>query len=72
MPAELDVPHWAVAEVARFRQVNKPPAWVTDRMIFAAMTLIDNDEEAKQRALRDAAICIHLVQAKELEDAPVK
>lgn len=37
LPPELDVPHWAVKIVAKWRQICFVPERVTDRMIYARL-----------------------------------
>lgn len=70
MPApELDVPHWARHDVERFRKtIPWADARITDRMIYAAMAALDNDEHLFKQVVRDMAIAWHV--ATQLEPLP--
>jgi hypothetical protein len=71
MPRELDIPHWAVDPVANFRKRMQAPDWLTDRMIYAAMTVIDNDDARRAEIVRDLAVITYLMQQKADEDAVI-
>lgn len=70
MPTERDVPHWAQASIMNFRKRVECPNWLTDRMIYAAMLTIDNDEAKRAEILRDLAIITFIIQQKEANNAP--
>jgi hypothetical protein len=69
MPRELDVPHWAVDSIASFRKRMAAPDWLTDRMIYAAMLVIDNDDARRAEIIHDLAVITYLMQQKADEDA---